>query len=133
MTLSLLDYKNKTFTLTGQHEAVIICRADGECEITDTNDLGLFVGFEPDISEFIDEVKIRLEPGDQMVLYTDGLTEAVNEDDEEFGLRRLCEAVRRNSGLPAKGILDNVMADLYAYIGSAKIHDDISLMVIKQE
>ena len=133
MTLSLLDYNNKTFTLTGQHESVIICRADGECEITDTSDLGLFVGFEPDISEFIDEVKIRLEPGDQMVLYTDGVTDAVNEDGEEFGLRRLCELIKRNCRLAAREIVENVMSELYAYIGAAKIHDDISLMVIKQK
>jgi sigma-B regulation protein RsbU (phosphoserine phosphatase) len=133
MTLALLDYKNRTFTLTGQHETVIVCRVDGTTEVTDTSDLGLFVGFEPDISKFIDEVKIRLEPGDVLVLYTDGVTEAVNEGGVEFGLSRLRELVSRNCSLVSREIVENVLSELYAYIGTAKIHDDISLMVVKQK
>jgi sigma-B regulation protein RsbU (phosphoserine phosphatase) len=133
MTLALLDYKNKTFTLTGQHEAVIICRSDGRVEIRDTSDLGLFVGFEPDISEFIDEAKIRLERGDVLVLYTDGVTEATNEKGFEFGLNRLCRAVSRSCSRTAAEIQEALLSELYAFIGAAKIHDDISLMVIKQK
>jgi sigma-B regulation protein RsbU (phosphoserine phosphatase) len=133
MTLSLLDYKDRTFTLTGQHESVIICRNSGNTEIKDTNDLGLFIGFEPDISEFIDEVKFQLNTGDVMVLYTDGVTDAVNKAGKDFGLRRLSELVRSNCSKNAGGILEGILTDLYSHIGKAKIHDDISLMVIKQK
>ncbi len=58
MTLSLIDYRDRTFTVTGQHESLIVCRRDGKIELTDTADLGLFLGFEPDISRFVDETKV---------------------------------------------------------------------------
>jgi serine phosphatase RsbU (regulator of sigma subunit) len=133
MTLALMDYKNKTYTITGQHESVIVCRRDGRIEIKDTRDLGMFVGFEPDISQFIGETKIILEEGEVLVLYTDGVTDAINGEKEEFGLERLCELVKKNHDLPSAIIVENVLETLNQYIGKAKVYDDISLMVIKQK
>ena len=133
MTLALMDYKNKTYTITGQHESVIVCRRDGRIEIKDTRDLGMFVGFEPDISQFIGETKIILEEGEVLVLYTDGVTDAINGEKEEFGLERLCELVKKNHDLPSAIIVENVLETLKQYIGKAKVYDDISLMVIKQK
>jgi serine phosphatase RsbU (regulator of sigma subunit) len=102
-------------------------------EVQDTEPLGMFVGFEPDITRFIGEQRIRLEPGELMVLYTDGVTDAVNRKGEEFGLRRLCGLVQNNSRLASGQILENLLSELYAFIGEARVHDDISLMVIKQK
>ena len=133
MTLALINYRDRIFTVAGQHECIVICRRDGKVEICDTEPLGIFVGFEPDISPFIGEERIRLEPGDVMVLYTDGVTEAVNKRGQEFSLKRLCELVRRNYKLSSPQILENVLSELYVFIGEAKIHDDVSLMVIKQK
>lgn len=133
MTLALIDYKNRTYTVAGQHEFLIICRKNGQIELRDTNDLGLSMGFEPDISQFIGEAKVSLEPEDVLVLYTDGVTEAVNEYNQEFGLQRLCDLVAENHSLPAARILDSIATRLRAYIGRAKIHDDFSLVVIKQK
>jgi sigma-B regulation protein RsbU (phosphoserine phosphatase) len=133
MTLSLLDYKNRTYTITGQHETVILCRKNGRIELKDTKDLGIFVGFEPDISDFIGEIKFNLDPGDLLVLYTDGVTEAVNENREEFGLTRLCDAVAENHTLPSTAILEKIVDRLQAFIGKAVVYDDFSLMVIKQK
>jgi sigma-B regulation protein RsbU (phosphoserine phosphatase) len=133
MTLSLIDYQDRTFTVTGQHESLIVCRRDGAVELTDTGDLGLFLGFEPDISRFVGETRLRLEPGDTLVLYTDGVTEAVNERNQPFGIRRLCQAVALHHEKPAATILERVAALLKAYIGASKVHDDFSLMVIKQK
>jgi sigma-B regulation protein RsbU (phosphoserine phosphatase) len=132
MTLSLIDYRDRTFTVTGQHESLIVCRRDGRIELMDTADLGLFLGFEPDISRFVGETRLRLEPGDTLVLYTDGVTEAVNEKNQPFGIRRLCQAVALHHDRPAATILERVAALLKAFIGSSKVHDDFSLMVIKQ-
>jgi phosphoserine phosphatase RsbU/P len=133
MTLSLIDYHDRTFTVTGQHESLIICRRGGAIELTDTADLGLFLGFEPDISRFVGETRLHLEPGDTLVLYTDGVTEAVNERGEPFGIRRLCQAVALHHDKPAATILERAAALLKAFIGSSKVHDDFSLMVIKQK
>jgi len=133
MTLSLIDYHDRTFTVTGQHESLIVCRRDGSIELTDTADLGLFLGFEPDITPFVGEARVRLEPGDTLVLYTDGVTDAVNPKNQSFGVRRLCQAVALHHQQPAAAIVERVVALLRAYIGSSKVHDDFSLMVIKQK
>jgi sigma-B regulation protein RsbU (phosphoserine phosphatase) len=132
MTLSLIDYRDRTATIVGQHEAVIICRADGRLEVKDTRELGMFVGFEPDISSFIGEIKVSLDTGDLMVLYTDGVTDAMNDQNEEFGLARLCDAVAAFHGRTSEGVLESVLERLQAHIGKAKVYDDISLMVVKQ-
>ena len=133
MTLSLLDYKDRTCTVTGQHETVIVCRKNGHIERKDTSDLGLFIGFEPDISEHIREARFKLQEGDVLVLYTDGVTEAVNVHSEEFGLDRLCELVKENHTLPSAKIMENILSELRTFIGKADVYDDISLMVIKQK
>jgi sigma-B regulation protein RsbU (phosphoserine phosphatase) len=133
MTLSLIDYRDRTFTITGQHESLIVCRRQGKIELTDTADLGLFLGFEPDISRFVGEAKVVLEPGDALVLYTDGVTDAVNERNEPFGVRRLCEIVALHHEQPAAVILERAVAVLRAHIGDSKVHDDFSLLVIKQK
>ena len=119
-------------TIVGQHESVIICRADGRLEVKDTRELGMFVGFEPDISRFVAEVKVSLGTGDLMVLYTDGVTEAVNGRNEEFGIARLCEVVTRSHERPSEEILEAVLERVRAHIGKAKVYDDISLLVVKQ-
>ena len=103
MTLSLIDYKDRVATIVGQHESVIVCRKDGRVQVKDTNDLGMFVGFEPDISRFVHEFKVSLDSGDTMVFYTDGVTEAVNGENEEFGLKRFCAAVGELHQQPAGG------------------------------
>lgn len=132
MTLSLIDYQDRTYTVAGQHESLIICRRDGRVELQDTRDLGLFLGFEPDISKFIDEVKVVLEPGDLLVLYTDGVTEAVDDHNRQFGLERLCEAVASSHTGRAADVLQKVLGRLRAHIGASKVYDDYSIMVIKQ-
>ncbi len=133
MTLSLLDYKNNNYTLVGQHEYVIVCRNDGTIKVMDTNDLGIFVGIEPDINKFIKEARFSLERGEVVVFYTDGVTEAINEQKEEFGIDRLCGLIKQHHTLPAKSILDKITHTHRNYIGKAKIYDDISLVVIKQK
>ena len=67
------------------------------------------------------------------MLYTDGVTDAVNEKKQPFGVRRLCQAVALHHERPAAAIVERVVALLRAYIGTSKVYDDFSLMVIKQK
>ncbi|OQX29235.1 MAG: hypothetical protein B0D92_04780 [Spirochaeta sp. LUC14_002_19_P3] len=132
MTLSLIDYKDNEYTIVGQHESVLVCRSDGTLENIDTLDLGFFIGLEKSIDNMIKEFKITLYPGDTMILYTDGITEAVNMSEEEFGIEGLMESVKKHKDFSAKEMLDSIQRDILEHIGNAKIHDDISMIVIKQ-
>jgi sigma-B regulation protein RsbU (phosphoserine phosphatase) len=131
LTLSFLDYDGKQLTVSGQHEELIVIRRSGEVERIDTGDLGLPVGLEADISSFVGIREIPFQTGDLIVLHTDGVTEAENLDGELFGIERLCETARRLHGRTAEQVMNGVLDSLMAYIGTQKIHDDITLVVMR--
>lgn len=133
MTLSLLEYADGNLRVSGQHEQMIVVRRTGRVELVDTVDLGLPVGLESDISEFIAQSEVRLEVGDVVVLYTDGIPEAANAAGQLYGLPRLCQMISANLDKSAQEIKQNIIADLRAYIGDQKVWDDITLLVLKQK
>jgi phosphoserine phosphatase RsbU/P len=133
MTLAILQYQNREFTMVGQHESVLICRTNGEVEVVDTLNLGLPVGLEEHIEGFIMTSHIRLNRGDLMLLYTDGATEAMNMQKQQFGIPGLKASLARHHKLPVHEIVDHILTDVFAHIGDARIYDDIALMVIRQK
>ncbi len=133
MTLALLDYCAGHLEFTGQHEEILVVRANRQIERIDTIDLGFMVGLEKDISQFVAHSKLFLHPGDGIVLYTDGLTEARNSDKKHYGVERLCTLVSENWHLPAKSIQQAVISHLYQFIGEQKLMDDVTLLIIKQK
>jgi len=72
-----------------------------------------------------------LQPGDRLVIYTDGVTEAMNGARETFGIRRLQEVVARAQGASARELHDRILAALDAFTGGAEQHDDVTLAVIE--
>ncbi|RUM23392.1 HAMP domain-containing protein [Rhizobium vallis] len=131
LTLAFLDYDGKEMILSGQHEEVVIVRANGKVERIDTMDLGIPIGLEADISAFVKTHEIAFETGDLILLHTDGVTEAENELGELFGMDRLCREARRLNGLSADKIVSEIVAALMHFIGSQKIHDDITLLAVR--
>ena len=118
-------------TLSGQHEEVLIIRANGETERIDTIDLGFPVGLEADISPFVATLDLNFGPEDVLILHTDGITEAENEEGVMFGLDRLSESAQENREKSAKGIAEAVINDVKSHIGAHKVFDDITLVVLK--
>jgi sigma-B regulation protein RsbU (phosphoserine phosphatase) len=118
-------------TLSGQHEDLIVVRQGGEVERIETGDLGLPVGLDSDISEFVDTKDVTFGSGDIIVLHTDGVTEAENRQGELYGIERLCESARDLYGGSAQDVMNGILENLMTYIGSQKIHDDITLVVMR--
>ncbi|MCT7975608.1 PP2C family protein-serine/threonine phosphatase, partial [Laspinema olomoucense] len=116
MTLALLDYADGVLQISGQHEEVLVVRSHGEVERIDTLDLGFPIALVEEMSEFISTARIELNPGDVVVLYTDGITEAWNLDEEEYGLERLIAVVQQNCHKSAHEIQEAVIADVKGYI-----------------
>ena len=131
LTLSLLHFHDGLVSISGQHEEVLVVRADGELERHDTLNLGFPLGLEEDISKHISEARVPLRSGDVMVVYTDGITEAVNGEGDTYGIERLCEAVKTCHRRPATAIRESVLSNLHEYIGGRQLLDDVSLLVIK--
>jgi sigma-B regulation protein RsbU (phosphoserine phosphatase) len=133
MTLAILQYANREFSMVGQHESVLICRVNGEVEVVDTINLGLPVGLEEHIEGFIMTSHMRMNPGDVMLLYTDGATEAMNDQKQQYGIPGLKASLSRHHKLPAQKIVDHLLTDIFAHLGDARIYDDIALVVIRQK
>ncbi len=132
LSLCLVDYHDGVLSLSGQHEEMVVVRSGGKVERVDTIDLGFPIGLEETIEDFVFQVKVHLNPGDVVVLYTDGITEAENYLGVHYGLEQLCKVVQQNWQQSAKDIRQAVIHDVRSHIGVEKVYDDITLVVLKQ-
>ena len=90
LSLSLLHHRDGHVRLAGQHEKVMVLRKESnKVEVIDTMDLGCTVGLIDDISPMLAETGFDLGPGDVMLLFTDGVTEAEDTKREMYGEERL--------------------------------------------
>jgi sigma-B regulation protein RsbU (phosphoserine phosphatase) len=76
---------------------------------------------------------ITLAPGDLLVAFTDGISEAMNPSDEEWGEERFAEAVKSLAGMKARDMLEHLMSAADAFAAGAKQHDDMTLVVMRVE
>lgn len=132
LTLSILNYADGQLTVSGQHEEIIVVRQGGKIERIDTMDLGLPIGLDHNISEFISYTRVELNSGDGIVLYTDGITEARNGSNQRYGIEQLCQIISQNWHYNSHQIQEAVIKDLQQFIGEEKVWDDITLVVLKQ-
>jgi phosphoserine phosphatase RsbU/P len=100
-------------------------------ECVDTTNLGFPVGLEENILPFIDTLDIPFSSGDMIVLYTDGVTEAEDPEGRLFGLERLAESAKQHYGGAAEEVKTAIINDLMTHIGTQKIHDDITLVIMR--
>jgi sigma-B regulation protein RsbU (phosphoserine phosphatase) len=90
---------------------------------------GIALGVAHDID--LQEANIDLISGDILVLYTDGITEAINDQEEAFGLERLIRIIRSHGELSAKNLIDKIQGEVMSFAGNQPQFDDITLMVLK--
>lgn len=110
------------------HNPPIIVRADGTLDSLTTGGvvLGLF-----DVVEY-EQAATALYPGDVLVVFSDGVTETWNHDDEEFGDARLAELVRQGRHLDAAALEGEILRELDRFSQGTKATDDRTLIVIKR-
>jgi PAS domain S-box-containing protein len=109
----------------GGHPLPLVLRADGTVETAGSP--GTLIGFVPD-PEVVDET-VELQPGDSLVLYTDGVSEARSEAGL-FGEERLLDLVRSCAGLDAAAIAERIEADVLAFRESGT-SDDLAVLVLR--
>jgi sigma-B regulation protein RsbU (phosphoserine phosphatase) len=74
----------------------------------------------------------KLEPADFLVLYTDGVTEAMNSSSEEYGERRFRQAMVSQSDQNATGFLGGIVADVEKFVSGEPQSDDLTIVVLKR-
>jgi len=87
--------------------------------------MGLFEAWHCEIAE------VQLAPGDKLVLYTDGVTEAANATGEEFGESHLLDILERHSHLPVGALLQKVVEAVQQFTGGSEQQDDITMVIAR--
>jgi sigma-B regulation protein RsbU (phosphoserine phosphatase) len=113
------------------HNAPLVLRRqpDGEFIILRLEADGPVVGLLPFAP--YSEQSIRLQPGDLLVAYTDGISEAMTHDDEEWGEDRMMAAAAKASDSRAEEILRSIFAEADTFTAGAPQHDDMTLLILK--
>ncbi len=73
----------------------------------------------------------QLEPGDTLVMFTDGINEATDVNDEEFGMERLSEVVRSNASQSAEVIQNSILEAVTGFCRGAQQGDDMTLLIVR--
>jgi phosphoserine phosphatase RsbU/P len=96
---------------------------------------GLVLGLKIDNGEMFErlliEESIPMHAGDLYVLFTDGITEAMNAADDCFGDARLAQIVETHAGLPSDQLRERILREIQAFVGDAPQHDDMTMILLK--
>jgi len=127
---AVIDSENKTLTLcsAGQTQPVYLSAKTGQATLVKTEGDTFPLGILDDSA--YEETKLAMEPNDKIILYTDGIVEAMNEQGEIFGFERLLETVTRSKSETADDLLHLITDKVHEFAGHAPQHDDITLIVV---
>ena len=114
--------------LNAGHMPPIVARAGA---IDDMGYGSMALGMLPEAT--FSEQRVALAEGDVLIVYSDGITEAMNESHEFFGDERLRAAIQATTGQPVEDIGMAILRALQTFVGDAPPHDDVSLMLLKRQ
>ncbi len=124
----ILDATNRTLAYSNAgHNPPLLIDADGKTRFEERG--GVPLGMFRDSRYY--EYYATIEPGQMLVLYTDGVTEAMNPSGEEYGGQRLIAAALRGRHLSARELIDFIHRDVIDWTGGRGAHDDVTFFIIK--
>ncbi len=124
----VLDFKNRELSFSNAgHNPPLLLRADGSAQYLLEG--GVALGVLPDAR--YEERPLAIQPGDVLLLYTDGISEAESPGGEQFGTRRIEQCVARLRDGSAFQILKGIVDEVTAWAGERGVNDDLTLVVVK--
>lgn len=125
----IIDSKQKTFRYVnaGHNPPVMLKETANDTILLKAR--GIALGAIENIT--LQEVEIKLTQGDEVILYTDGVTEAINEKKEQFGQERLIKIIEDNRTLSAQGLMKKIQNEVNLFANNQPQFDDVTLMIIK--
>jgi serine phosphatase RsbU (regulator of sigma subunit) len=128
VTFCLVRYSpDGRLVFAGAHENILICRENGQCESIPP--AGVWLGILEDVSTVTPDVEAQLGPGDVMLLFSDGVTEADDGCGKRFGFDRLRALLVANRDRAPKEIRDALMDEVLRWSGHPG--DDATLLVVR--
>lgn len=129
MSLNVIRVGEDRLTVAGKHQDLLIYRAAARAVEQVTNE-GCWIGVLPDTLGKVGDLDIALGPGDMVLLFTDGATEATNPAGEMFGDVRLSRAFLRAVALPVDQALSAILGEVQGFQG--RQDDDITLVLLRK-
>ncbi|MFC1655395.1 SpoIIE family protein phosphatase [Patescibacteria group bacterium] len=135
LTLCLLNWettqKKLTFVNAGHEPILHYSKANNSVSVIKSG--GIALGMFPDISKMINEQEIQIQPGDYIVLYSDGIPEAWKNEKENYGMERFQSSVQQFGSLENSTAIRNaILQNVKEFIGDYKQMDDITIMIVKR-
>lgn len=119
------------FCRAGHVPALLYSAKEKEISFLEDSGMGLGILRNSDYDKYVHSKILPYAKGDVLVLHTDGIMEAKNKDNDQFGIERLRESLAKyTSGTPAE-IKDGIIQDLMDFLGGVKLDDDYTLVVVK--
>jgi sigma-B regulation protein RsbU (phosphoserine phosphatase) len=126
----LLDPRSGQLTyVNAGHNPPLLCRGEQD-ELTELGRTGIILGVLEEAA--FEQRTIQLHPGDLLLLYTDGVTEATDGQGEEFGEQRLRRIVHQRRGAPVAEIVIAIEQAVGEFVGTAAASDDITIAAAKR-
>ena len=122
-----LDRRNLDLVDCGHTGLIHLHGKTGLCEMVHGDNLPLGVRE----GEIYDQISVPFEPGDVLIFYSDGVTEARNSAGELFGVERLTECVRINRELEPEALVEAIRQAAFTFSGSDRLTDDLTCVVVK--
>ncbi len=134
MAYVILDEQNNTATMCrAGHDAPLLYSARDQT-VSKLNPPGMALGIDSGqvFARITSDFTFTLEPNDCLILYTDGVTEALDSKGLEFGMKRMIQSIQAGAPQGASGIKKRLTEDLASFVGTYPQNDDITLIVIRK-
>ena len=127
--LGIMDLKTGQLIATNAgHEYPVVTRTEGGFELVKDRHGFVIGGME---GMQYTEYEIKLEPGQELFLYTDGVPEATNAQNELYGTERMMKILNSNPSMDPQALLEEVKADVDRFVGSAPQFDDLTMLCVR--
>jgi sigma-B regulation protein RsbU (phosphoserine phosphatase) len=135
MAYAILEKDSSSVVLCrAGHDAPLLYRAVNQT-VTPINPPGMVVGIDGGdvFNRILSDYTVEMQKDDCLVFYTDGVTEGLDTEGDEFGMERTTQAIVASAPLGATAIIERLTADLKQFVGNCPQHDDITLIVIRKQ
>lgn len=133
MFYAVLDSRRRLlrFARAGHNPGIVFRSGESQARLLQTAGIGLGLDAGEKFNRTLVEGELQMSPGDTLVLYTDGFTEAMNSATEEFGEERFFEILQRYKHSTASELVNHIFSAVKNFAGDHPQHDDMTLVVLK--
>jgi len=133
MILALFDMKKKEVRICRAGHNKALFGTNGKIKFLEGGGIGLGLERGPVFEDTIEEVRIPIKPDSLFLFYTDGITEAMNEKNQQLGETAIVDLLKTKRDLSAESIQHAILTKVEKFRGSAEQHDDVTMVVVKSK